>query len=102
MHQERRRQRSSSPFEASRLYLAALAARTRASSIVLADDDGLVITGVGEADHEVIAALGRAAGPTVHETSMQVGGIPLRLFCVGGEAPSVVNTTTDLERILAA
>ncbi|MEQ9503952.1 MAG: hypothetical protein RIT81_44265 [Deltaproteobacteria bacterium] len=102
MHQERRRQRSDSPSEASRLYLTALAARTNASTMVLADADGLLIAGVGEADHEVLAALGRDAAPAVQETSIEVRGIPLRLFSVGGEAPPVANTTTDLERILVA
>lgn len=102
MHSERRRRRSETPAEATRLFLSALAARTRARSIVLADADGLLVVGVGEADLEVLAALGRSAEPSAHEATMIVGGQALRLFSVGGDAPPVANTEAALNRILAA
>ncbi len=102
MHTERRHRRSDAPAEATRLFLSSLAARIRARSIVLADTDGLLVAGVGDEDLETLAALGAAAAPGTHAAELIVGGVPLRLFAVGGEAPPVANASEALNRILAA
>lgn len=104
MHQERRRRRSDSPAEASRLYLTALAARLRARSIVIADEDGLLVAGIGNDDLEAVAALGAEGvpGARVHDLSMDCGGWRLRLLAVDGEAPPILPTSAALTRILAA
>lgn len=55
---ERRKARSNNRSEAVRLYLEANAARAGVRAAVISDADGFLIGGVGDIDHEILAAIG--------------------------------------------
>jgi hypothetical protein len=55
---ERRKARSNVRSEAVRLYLEANATRAGVRAVVISDADGYLIAGVGDVDHEVLAAIG--------------------------------------------
>lgn len=104
MQPERRVRRSSTPAEALELYLNALAERTNARAIAVADPDGLLVGGVGAGDLEVLAALGADAAPDakVHDATLDCGGMPLRLYAIDGKKPPLRETAQAVTRILAA
>ena len=104
MQHDRRRHRSDCRAEASRLYLAALRERTRSEAIVVADGDGLLVSGVGDGDLELLAALGEGAvpGASIHDLSVYADGTRLTVYSVGGAPPPPVETEHALTRILAA
>lgn len=105
MNTERRRHRSSNSFEAFHLFLASLADRSDADQLVVADEDGLVLDGIGDqAQLEVLAAYGPAAeaeGP-VHSTLLPTAQGAFRLTSVGGRHPSSAETTAALARTVLA
>ena len=100
MNSERRLCRSETRHEACRLYLASVAARTNARSLVVADSDGLLISGVGRDDLDEVAALGMAGsfGAPVYETPL--GELGLRLVAVDGAAPPAAEAMAAVARIL--
>ena len=111
------RARSTDPLAALRRYLAALASDTVAESIVVADEDGLVIGGYGAIEQQLALAAWCAVplparrtarrllddvgvcGP-LHITPVACAGATLNLASYGGAAPPVAETERVLNQIL--
>lgn len=119
MHRaERRRNRSSAPVEATRLYLESLAVRQRWSAAALADRDGLLIAGTdAPIDAEALAAVAPIAadlidvprdglldlvtrGQTLHVWEVLLDDTLCYLAAVGDGESSSADAVIALERIL--
>lgn len=85
--QDRRVQRSENRAEALQIYLASVARRTGAQSVVLADGDGLLVGGHG-ADLEWIAANTVAPANDAEVSELVAGGTTLRVAAVGAPLPT--------------
>src|SRR5687768_5381797 len=110
---ERRVRRSTQRFEASELYLEAARARAKAKAVVLASDDGLVVSGAGAREaHEVLAAvapnahseLAQSFGCTgaVHASRLELDGSTFFLASLGGSPIPPDEASAALSRILMA
>ncbi len=104
MTPERRQRRSTNRAEAAQLFFTALQRKTRSRSIVVADEQGLLVVGVGEGDHEAIAALGGDAVPDakVHGARFEWEGAPLQMYSVDGAQPSVSDAASAFSRIFSS
>jgi hypothetical protein len=82
MHTERRQHRSNDRVEAAQLFLGAVARRARLDAVALSTEDGLLVAGVGDADHELLAAHGclQAAGRPSPDQAEVTGGEPLHAY----------------------
>ena len=114
---ERRRHRSEVIPEAVSLYLEALAARSQASALALANEDGLLVAGTrGDYDLEGLAGLGASSvmrsmgeelfdavgrGQDVYAHEVTIRGETFFLTSVGRRIPKVCDAVHALDRILA-
>lgn len=76
----------------------------RSRSIVVADEQGLLVVGVGEGDHEAIAALGSEAVPDgeVHGARFEWEGARLHMYSVDGARPDVSDAASAFCRIFSS
>lgn len=115
---ERRRERSTTPAEAARLFLKAVAREQGHTALALADSDGLLIADNGpDLDTEAVAAVaplawGHRAGAASGLLGLVTRGAPLRVWdiemegrtyflaAVGGADKRPKGAARSLERIL--
>ncbi len=120
---ERRKARSNVRSEALRLYLEHNAARAGAQAAVVSDADGLLISGVGEVDQEILAAVGplfvTGSAPRLHcsteelidqvvqnhdlyASRLDVLGMTLVLTSLGARLPEHRSAERAIERIFSS
>jgi hypothetical protein len=116
---ERRRNRSSVPDEALRLYLEVNAAHAGVHAVVLSDERGTRISGIGDVDLDALAALGQlfafghplspAASELADEvvqshdlytSRLEVGGVTWVLTSLGARFPEQRRAERAFARIL--
>ncbi|MBI2377520.1 MAG: hypothetical protein HYV07_26195 [Deltaproteobacteria bacterium] len=107
---ERRKNRSDIPSEAARLFLEAFAKRLKARTMVLANEDGLTVSGVGSSDEldamaalaviepQKLSTLTRGDEPT-YALPMSIDGTRLVLASIGGDAPTTAEASAAVERL---
>jgi hypothetical protein len=103
MTTERRTHRTSNRADAFHLYLNSLAERSRATRLVVADRDGLLVDGIGTKEQlEEMAAVGAAveAEEPVHTMLLPTSLALLRLTSIGGQPPSSEEATAAFNRIM--
>lgn len=120
---ERRKARSNVRSEAVRLYLEANAARAGVRAAVLSDAEGFLISGVGDVDKEILAAVGplfvTGSAPRLsrmteelldqvvqnhdlYASKLEVQGTTLVLTSIGARFPEQRRAERAFERILAS
>jgi hypothetical protein len=116
--QERRRQRSEIPSEATRLYLEHLTRTLGCEAIALSTEDGLLFNGVGEGyDLDLLGALASlgsqigtyepeqrhaSAGNALRFYGLDLHGHPIFVSCVGGAPLPLQECAATLSRIHAS
>jgi hypothetical protein len=118
---DQRKNRSDVPLEAARLYLEAVADRSDARALALANEDGLLVAGTrGSYDLDGLAAVGAACvsgqgesdvvsamiedvigGEDLYASGLTIQGNSFCLASVGARVRSVKDTTAALSRILS-
>ncbi|MFO0633605.1 MAG: hypothetical protein U0168_12205 [Nannocystaceae bacterium] len=115
MQPERRVLRSPNPTRAIRIFLARNATDAGLRAAVVSDDSGALLGGVGDVDHETLAAVGTAlvggdvgarplglVPPDIHASRLRVGEREFVVTSLGAPLGATAPLGEALARLLAA